>query len=167
MEYQVADSHAAIALMDTLLQERLDAGWINVDAPEADPQGMPSRFPAVPALAAQDFSPYLGRRCSVLLVELPLEFDEPNILRSRLQSWHQLGDWLNRKAWPKGFVPLAIPRAESDEDEARYLDANPSETEEFFCVDSASELLPVYLWSVDTGFKQRYPSLEQFLAELS
>jgi predicted DNA-binding WGR domain protein len=179
-------------LHDKLVREKTGKGYaersepaapaVVVDAPtprkKAPPRtkalppaaaGWPARYRAF--IANKEYDRHSYRFTPHSYLRLPLEFDEPEKLHDEaLRNFSQLqdqGDW-----YPKHpqFRALAVYAITNDEEGEIHAEANPSDVEEFFLVDTSKEACPVLLWTHDT----RFPNLEKvsdtldaFLASLT
>jgi len=133
------------------------------------PAKWPARYRAF--IGNKEYEQHNYRFTPHSFLRLPLEFEEPEALHRRvLKEYSQLqdqGDW-----YPKHprFRALAVYAITTDEEAEIHSEANPSEVEEFFLVDTSNEECPVYLWTHDLRFpnlEKVAKSLDAFLAELT
>lgn len=150
------------------------SGWVGESegsrpgpAPSALPETFRPRGRFGRWLKSGDYQDFTGRYCPSSLVDVPLNFDQPDRLANELRSHSMLQDWLVRNPWPEGMVPLATLQPASEEDEERWTEANPSDTEQFYAVDVSQRPCPVFLWTADAGFEQTSDEFREFLDSLT
>jgi hypothetical protein len=99
----------------------------------------------------REFREHDGKHSPSSFLSLPLRFDDPERLHTEIVGSfdHVEGDWY---ADHPHYRALAVYEPSSPEDEEVWIEANPSETEEFFVVDSSDPDCPVLLWTHDTPF---------------
>jgi len=130
----------------------------------------PPRF--VAWVRDEEYKRYDGRYTRHTYLRLPLEFDDPEELhKTSMRQFHQLqdqGDWYPK--FPQYRALAVYGPTTNDEEEEIFLEANPSDIEEFFLVDTSQASCPVLLWTHDVNFtklERVTGSLADFLADLT
>jgi len=99
-------------------------------------------------------------------LQVGLDFSPVKIIAPQILNGSHFMDWISRKGWPEGYIPIAVYSPENDEQEEIFMEAASSETEEFFVIKQDDKNYPVFMWSHSAGLDKWADSIEIFIDEL-